>query len=201
MKNNHKLYDYKRKKKKTFKIHFDKKKIPYIARWIFKITVTCLLALAFVLNFGQRISAVGNSMSPVLENGDIVLVNKLIYNASAPKRGDIIAFVPKGNHNTHYYIKRIVGLPGETLQVIENKLYINGEQQKEDYEVTKFGDLGILGEEVVLKDDEYFVLSDSRGNNDDSRNVDIGNVKREYIYGKPWFIVSPGNHVGFLRSK
>ena len=138
-------------------------------------------------------------MKPILRNGDVVLVNRIVYNASRPKRGDIIVFKPKGNENSHYYIKRIIGLPGETVEIIENHVYINGEKLKEDYKTTDINDVGIVSEKMQLASDEYFVLGDDRENSEDSRNADVGNVKRSYIYGKAWFIVSPKKDFGFVR--
>lgn len=138
-------------------------------------------------------------MKPILRNGDVVLVNRIVYNASRPKRGDIIVFKPKGNENSHYYIKRIIGLPGETVEIIENRVYINGEKLKEDYKTTDINDVGIVSEKMQLASDEYFVLGDDRENSEDSRNADVGNVKRSYIYGKAWFVVSPKKDFGFVR--
>ena len=149
--------------------------------------------------FGQKVSTVGDSMKPVLQNGDVVLVNRIVYNASRPKRGDIIVFKPKGNENSHYYIKRIIGLPGETVEIIENHVYINGEKLKEDYKTTDINDVGIVSEKMQLASDEYFVLGDDRENSEDSRNADVGNVKRSYIYGKAWFVVSSKKDFGFVR--
>ena len=139
-----------------------------------------MLAFVSVWYFGQRVSVVGDSMNPVLKNGDVVLVNRIVYNATTPKRGDIIVFKPKGNENDHYYTKRIVGLPGETIQIIENNVYINGKKLEEDYKTSKISDVGIVGEQMKLASDEYFVLGDDRENSDDSRDADIGNVKRSY---------------------
>lgn len=170
-----------------------------IGMWIFKIAVVCLLAFVSVWYFGQKVSIVGDSMKPVLQNGDVVLVNRIVYNASRPKRGDIIVFKPKGNENSHYYIKRIIGLPGETVEIIENHVYINGEKLKEDYKTTDINDVGIVSEKMQLASDEYFVLGDDRENSEDSRNADVGNVKRSYIYGKAWFVVSPKKDFGFVR--
>ena len=167
--------------------------------WTFKIAVTCLLAFVAVWYFGQRVSTVGNSMSPVLHNADMVLVNRIVYNASSPKRGDIIVFKPKGNENAHYYTKRIIGLPGETVQIIENKIFINGEKLKEDYQTTEIDSAGIAAEKLKLGGDEYFVLGDNRKNSEDSRNADIGKVKRSYIYGKAWFVSSPSEDFGFVK--
>ena len=158
-----------------------------------------MLAFVSVWYFGQRVSVVGDSMNPVLKNGDVVLVNRIVYNATKPKRGDIIVFKPKGNENDHYYTKRIVGLPGETIQIIENNVYIDGKKLEEDYKTSKISDVGIVGEQMKLASDEYFVLGDDRENSDDSRDADIGNVKRSYIYGKAWFVALPRKHFGFVR--
>ena len=188
-----------RKKRKHRKKHIRMEQITGIGMWIFKIAVVCLLAFVSVWYFGQKVSTVGDSMKPVLQNGDVVLVNRVVYNASRPKRGDIIVFKPKGNENSHYYIKRIIGLPGETVEIIENHVYINGEKLKEDYKTTDINDVGIVSEKMQLASDEYFVLGDDRENSEDSRNADVGNVKRSYIYGKAWFVVSPKKDFGFVR--
>ncbi len=174
--------------------------LPVVGKWIFQILIVCLLAFVAVWYFGQRVSTVGDSMKPVLENGDVVLVNRIVYNASTPKRGDIIVFKPKGNENSHYYIKRIVGLPGETVEIIENKVYINGKRLEEDYQTTDIDNVGIAAEEIKLGGDEYFVLGDDRENSEDSRNADVGNVKRSYIYGKAWFVISPHDRFGFIKE-
>ena len=173
--------------------------LPVVAKWVFEIAVVCLFAFVAVWYFGQRVSTVGDSMSPVLRNGDVVLVNRIVYNATTPKRGDVIVFKPKGNENDHYYIKRIVGLPGETIETIENRVYIDGERLEEDYETTNIDDVGVVDEKLKLAGDEYFVLGDNREQSEDSRDADVGNVKREYIYGKAWFVITPGDEFGFVN--
>lgn len=175
-------------------------KVKTVALWIMKLTVTCLFAFVFVWYFGQQVSTVGDSMNPVLSNGDVVFVNRFLYNASSPDRGDIIAFKPKGNENSHYYIKRIIGLPGETVEILEGSIYIDGEKLEESYETTSVEDVGIVGEGLKLGGDEYFVLGDDRNKSEDSRMADIGNVARKDIYGKVWFIISPFEHWGFLND-
>lgn len=172
---------------------------PVVGGWIFKIAIVCLFAFVYVWYFGQKVSTVGDSMKPVLENGDVVLVNRIVYNASKPKRGDVIVFKPKGNKNSHYYIKRIVGLPGESIEIIENSIFINGEKLEEDYQTTNIDDAGVVTEKLTLGSDEYFVLGDDRENSEDSRNADVGNVKRDYIYGKAWFVSSPKKNMGFIK--
>lgn len=181
------------------KIRINLAHLSVIGKWIFKIAVTCLLAFVGVWYFGQQVSTVGDSMNPVLRNGDVVLVNRIIYNATTPKRGDIIVFKPKGNENAHYYIKRIVGLPGESVEIIENRIYIDGEKLDEDYVATDIDDVGIVSEKIQLAGDEYFVLGDNRKSSEDSRNADVGNVKREYIYGKAWMILSPKKDFGLVK--
>lgn len=173
--------------------------LPVVAKWVFEIAVVFLFAFVAVWYFGQRVSTVGDSMSPVLRNGDVVLVNRIVYNATTPKRGDVIVFKPKGNENDHYYIKRIVGLPGETIEIIENRVYIDGERLEEDYETTNIDDVGVVDEKLKLAGDEYFVLGDNREQSEDSRDADVGNVKREYIYGKAWFVITPGDEFGFVN--
>lgn len=188
-----------RKRKFEFHMHVNLKLLKTIGLWIFKIGVVCLLAFVSVWYFGQQVSTVGDSMKPLLRNGDVVLVNRIIYNATTPKRGDIIVFKPKGNENDHYYTKRIIGLPGESVEIMENRVYINGKKLEEEYKTTDIDDVGIVDEKIQLAGDEFFVLGDNRANSEDSRNADVGNVKREYIYGKAWFVISPRKDFGWVK--
>lgn len=173
--------------------------LPYAAGMAFKIFTVFLLAFVYVWFFGQKVSTVGDSMKPVLSNGDTVLVNRIIYNAMAPRRGDVIVFKPKGNKSSHYYIKRIIGLPGETIEIVENSIFIDGEKLEEEYETSGIDDVGIVTDKIKLGNNEYFVLGDDRANSEDSRYTDVGNVKRSYIYGKVWFVSSPWQHMGFIK--
>ncbi len=169
-----------------------------ILTWAIEIAVVCSIAFVLVWYFGMRISMIGDSMNPRLSNGDVTLVNRLVYDMSTPKRGDVIAFKPKGNEAAHYYIKRVIGLPGETIEVKKGKLLIDGKEIKEDYETTSIEELGALQEPITLGENEYFVLGDDRQNSEDSRYEDVGNVKRSDISGKVWFVIS-GEHFGFVR--
>lgn len=140
-----------------------KKQIDYdmiriIGIWVFKILLVCLLAFVTVFYFGRQVRNSGDSMRPAVLNDDIVLVNRMIYDASKPKRGDIIVFKPNGNENARSYIKRIIGLPGETVQIKDGKIYIDGKILEEDYETTAIEDAGTAAEEIDLGGDEYFVL-------------------------------------------
>ena len=168
--------------------------------WGLQISIVCIIAFVVVWFWGQRVSNIGDSMNPVLYNGDIVLVNRIIYDASTPKRNDIIVFRPNGNENAHTSIKRIIGLPGETIQLKDNAVYINGKKLKEDFETTEIKEAGIAEEELVLGGDEYFVLGDNRAASEDSREADIGTVKRSEIEGKAWFVMLPAQHFGWIKN-
>ena len=183
--------------KKRRRVNYDL--LREIIMWVFQIGIVCLLAFVFVYYFGQYVSVIGDSMNPELKNGNITLISKAAYSMGTPKRGDVIAFKPNGHENSHYYIKRIVALPGETIEVLEGKIVVNGREIKERYETTEIDELGLLSEPVVLKNNEYFVLGDDRQNSEDSRSADIGTVKRSEIDGKVWFVVSPGKTFGFVR--
>ena len=166
--------------------------------WSFQILLVCFVAFVLVWYFGQRVSVVGDSMQPKLANGDVTLLNRVAYNMGTPKRGDVIAFKPNGNENAHYYVKSIVGLPGETVEVKDGAIHVNGKKIKETYKTTELEEVGILENPVTLKADEYFVLGDDRQNSEDSRSADIGNVKRSEIEGKVWFAVK-GKNWGFVN--
>ena len=169
--------------------------------WLWQIALVCLIAFVLVWFWGQRVSNIGNSMRPVLYNGDVVLVDRIIYDATQPKRNDVIVFKPKGNENAAYYIKRIIGLPGETVQIKDGYVYINGEELEELSTVTETKSAGLASEEIKLGGAEYFVLGDNRSASEDSRTAEVGNVKREDIYGKAWLVVSPFSNFGFLRKE
>ncbi len=179
--------------------YFDIDILVTILKWTFEIAIVCLIAFVLVWYFGQRVSAIGDSMNPVFENGDVTLLNRIVYNASSPDRGDVIAFYPNGNEKSYCYIRRIVGLPGETVELKEGTVYINGKAIKEKYKTTEKEDAGSATEPVTLGKDEYFVLCDDRQNTEDSRSAEIGNVKRSEIEGQVWFVVSPRKNFGFVK--
>ena len=130
---------------------------------------------------------IGDSMEPVLYNGQEILMNKVLYRLSMPKRGDVIVFLPNGNQNSHYYVKRVVGLPGETIQIKDGSVYIDGVLLEEDDSFDKMAEAGIAENELLLASDEFFVLGDNRNSSEDSRSGNVGAVKRDNIIGKAWF--------------
>lgn len=171
-----------------------------IGNWMFLVFVSFFLTFVLVFSIGMKTSVIGVSMEPSLYNGQKVLINRFIYQLIAPKRGDVIVFLPNGNQNTHYYVKRVVGLPGERVQIKEGRLYINGILQEENENYDKIADAGIVENEITLENDEFFVLGDNRNNSEDSRSGNIGPVKREMITGKAWFhMASAGSGMGFVK--
>lgn len=163
-----------------------------IFSWFFCVAVAVLLAFVSVYSFGLRTSVIGSSMEPSLYNGQEILVNRLIYQLSAPKRNDIVVFLPNGNHNTHYYVKRVVALPGQTVQIKEGKIYVDGYPQ-EEIPYDKIADPGIAENELKLAADEYFVLGDNVNSSEDSRSGNIAAVKKDTILGKVWFKMASGD--------
>ena len=176
------------------------RRIREILCWILEILLVCIVAYLLVSGFGQRVSNAGDSMKPILRNGDVLLVNRVKYAMFEPKRGDIIAFKPGGNANSHYSIKRIVALPGDTIQINQGKIYINGKNIQKDIYVKDIKDGGIASEPLKIGKNEYFVLGDNSTSSDDSRKADIGTVEKKDIYGKVWFIASPGSRIGFVNN-
>lgn len=167
--------------------------------WMIEILLAIVLAFTFVYFIGLRTSVVGQSMSPTLVSGDEILVNRFVYKVTDPKRGDIIVFLPNGNEKSHYYVKRVIGVPGDTVLIQNGAVYINGEVYKEEIEAAAIEEAGLASEEITLDSDEYFVLGDNRNNSEDSRYANIGNIKREYIIGKAWFVISTGDRFGFIK--
>ena len=167
---------------------------------IYLLGVLCLTWL--VIHFvGQRTEVEGASMEATLSEGDNLIVDKITYRFSDPKRFDIIVFPFRYQENT-YYIKRIIGLPGETVQIDDDgNIYIDGELLQESFgrEVIRPETVGIASEPVVLGDDEYFVMGDNRNNSTDSRTEIVGNIQRSEIIGRAWVRIWPLSKMGFLK--
>ena len=164
------------------------------------IYLLCVLgAVWLVITFvGQRTEVEGASMENTLHNGDNLIVDKLSYRFHDPERFDIIVFPFQFQDNT-YYIKRIIGLPGETVQIMDDgSIYINGEKLEE---VIKPETIGRAAEPIELGDDEYFVMGDNRNNSSDSRTDMVGNITRENIIGKAWLRIWPVSDFGVLQHQ
>ena len=169
-----------------------------IFSWFLHILVAVLMALILVYSVGMRTSVIGVSMEKTLYSGQQVLVNRLSYLFLGPKEGDIVVFTPNGNRNTHFYIKRVVAVPGDAVCIKDGRLYVNNTIV--DYGYDKIMDAGIAEDIFTLDVDEYFVMGDNCNNSEDSRSGNIGPVSRDMIEGKAWFAL--GNDVaisGFIK--
>lgn len=158
--------------------------------------------VSFIYTFvGQHVEVSGMSMESTLHDSDHLILEKLTYHFQEPKRYDIIVFKPYVENNDLFYIKRIIGLPGETVQIIGSDIYINGDKLDENYGNQDILDGGIAKEEIILNDDEYFVLGDNRNNSKDSRFSDVGNVHKDAILGRGWARIWPLNSIEFLKHQ
>ena len=174
-----------------------RKIIKELAGWLVYIVIVVIIAWGFVTFVAQRTQVSGASMETTLSDGDQLIVDKISYQFREPERFEIIVFPYQYEAGT-YYIKRIIGLPGETVQILDGSVYINGEKLEEHYGNEVMEEAGIAAEPVTLGVDEYFVLGDNRNNSEDSRYADMGNVKKRNIIGKVWFIASPWSRFGFV---
>ena len=160
--------------------------------------VVLAISVFIVVFIVQRTVVEGSSMNPTLANGDNLIVNKVTYRFNDPKRYDIVVF-PYQHRKHTYYIKRIIGLPGETIQIdYEGNIYINGEILEEDYGKEVILDPGRASEPITLGDDEYFVMGDNRNDSSDSRDYMVGNVKKKDFIGKIWIRIYPFKDFGVI---
>ncbi len=184
-----------------------------ILKWIVDITMVVCLSFILATYMLGKTAVVGHSMEPTLENDDSLLVDKVSYCFGQPKRYDVIVFEPAIANVSKYYVKRIVGLPGETVQIMDGIVYIDGEPLADDViyalagededgnpiEPEKIYNAGLAAEPVTLGYDEYFVLGDNRNNSEDSRFSNVGNVKYSAIIGRIWAVSSPFGRMGLVR--
>lgn len=153
-----------------------------------------------VLNvfLGVTTNVVGVSMEPALYNGQRIFINSFVYLISSPKAGDVVVFLPNGNENTHYYVKRVVAGPGDSVAIRDGILYVNGEESP--WVEEKLAEAGIAAEEFTVENGEYFCIGDNPGNSEDSRSANIGPVREEDIIGKVWFRAAYGDTgMGFVK--
>lgn len=148
----------------------------------------------------QTVTMQESSMEPTLAVGDRFFMNQAVYKFSSPQRGDLIVFRTNASDDAALHIRRVIGLPGETVQIRDGVIYIDGEVYDEAADYPEIQNPGLAENGVSLKSNEYFVLGDNRNNSEDSRYADIGTVKKRYIVGKLWFLCSPIEKAGFLKG-
>lgn len=163
------------------------------------IGVVILLCFLIITYVGCKSRVDGDSMNPTLEDGDQLWVSKISYTIGKPHRFDVVIFKYDENDT---YVKRIIALPGERIRIDnEGNIYINDLLIEEHYgkEPIMASNVGRAGQDVLLGEDEYFVLGDNRNNSHDSRWADVGNVSKEDIIGKVVFRVYPFNKFGKVK--
>ena len=163
-----------------------------------------VIAIAFLLVRValERTVVPGDSMAPTLEADMPIMINKLSYMKDGPERFDVIVFEQEGEEHNYYHVKRVIGLPGETVQIINGLVYINGEKLNEAVnDMPEIHLSGLAEEALTLDEDEYFVLGDNRNKSEDSRFANIGNVTREQIVGKAWLLLKPFNFISQMNLK
>lgn len=161
-----------------------------------------LIATYLIIHYvGQRTEVQGSSMEPTLQDADNLIVDKITYRFREPQRFDIIVFPFQYEEDT-YYIKRIIGMPGEHVRIDwDGTIYIDGEVLEENYGLEVIQDPGWAADEIFLGEDEYFVLGDNRNNSTDSRAELVGNIHKDDIIGRAWVRIYPFEKFGKLKHQ
>ncbi len=177
-----------------------KKNIIRLAGLLAETAAVILFAFFFVRFAFERTLVPGDSMAPTLEADMPIMINHLSYLRGGPDRFDVIVFEQEGEEHSYYHVKRVIGLPGETVQIVDGIVYINDAPLKEIVkDLPKMHLSGLATEPLVLDEDEYFVLGDNRNKSEDSRFANIGNVTKSQIVGKAWLMLDPFNIVSQMN--
>ena len=171
-----------------------------LGSWLLYLLFVLVFSYVIITYVGQRTRVQGLSMETTLYNNDNLLVDKISYRFRDPKRFEIVVFPYQYRENI-FYIKRIIGLPGETVQVIDGYVYIDGEQLDEHYGNELMANPGIAGEPLMLGKDEYFVLGDNRNHSSDSRDPSVGVLTRKDLLGRAWLRIYPFDHMGVIEHE
>ncbi len=152
-----------------------------------------LVAFLLVFTFFNSVKMSGVSMQPTIEDKTTLLVNRGSYLFFKPKHNHVVAFESLSNEQNTTYVKRIVGVPGDKIVIKNGRLYVNDEKYDDVADTASITYKGLAESELILGDDEYFVLGDNRNNSEDSRYPSIGLISKKQIKGKVWFKMSFGD--------
>ena len=170
-----------------------------IVKWVFEIIVTLVFAVLVAISAFQTVTLQESAMEPTYSVGEKFFVNRALYKFSSPKRGDVIVFKTSASDSAALHIRRVIGLPGETVQVKDGQVYINGKVYEENGAYQDMTDGGLADSAVTLESGEYFVLGDNRNASSDSRKEEVGMIKRDKIGGKAWLRFYPFDQFGVIR--
>ena len=171
-----------------------------LAGWLVYILIVIVISWLVIAFVGERTQVSGESMEPALSDGDNLIVDKISYRFRDPERYEIVVFPYRYDKNT-YYIKRVIGMPGETVQIVDGIVYINGQPLGEDYGNAVMENPGIAADPVTLGEDEYFVLGDNRNNSQDSRTASVGVIHRDELIGRAWVRIWPFSDFGVIQHE
>ena len=162
-----------------------------IFSYIFGILIAIFLGVFITYFWGMSTKVIGDSMNPGLYNGQTIYIDRFQYMLSNPKAGDVVVFLPNNNKNEHYYVKRVIAVPGDTIVIKNGICYVNGEVSL--YVNGMVEQPGIAANEIIVENDSFFCLGDDLDNSEDSRSANIGLVKGSDILGKAWLHAKHGD--------
>ncbi|MEO8129874.1 MAG: signal peptidase I [Bryobacteraceae bacterium] len=168
-----------------------------LASWIRDLFISVILAILVILFLYQPVKVEGTSMMPALVDQERIFINKFVYRFGLGniERGDMVVFWFPGDP-TKSYIKRVIGVPGDSVEVDDGTVVVNGQRLDESYVNEEFRDRQSMSA-FKIQPDEFFVLGDHRSSSNDSRSW--GTVPRRYIYGKAVFVYWPMDKMGLLK--
>jgi len=175
----------------------DKNYFIIVMKFIIDIAVAAGIAVFLFLYLGKTVTVSGYSMEDTLTNNDRIMLDKFTYALVDIERFDVVVF--SVGEDKGEYVKRVIGMPGERIQIKNGKIYIDGKVLKESIDKAAILNAGRAEDEILLGDNEYFVLGDNRNNSEDSRFDTIGNIKKENIIGKAWFEITGITDFGFIE--
>ena len=164
------------------------------------ISISLAIILGTKIFVVQHVRVEGTSMTPTLVDDQHLLIEKISYRFKDIERFDIVVFRPYYNEKNIFYVKRVIGLPGETVQIKDNTIFIDGKPLKENYSEDYYTDVKMAMSEMKLGDNDYFVLGDNRDVSKDSREKEIGLLNRKSIIGKAWFGIYPLDTIGLIKK-
>ena len=169
--------------------------------WIFEIVVVILAAYLIIEYAVEKTTMIGVSMNTTLNEGEKIIINKLAYWRGEPQRNDVIVFSQSKSGHGYYNIKRVIGLPGETVEIVNGEVYIDGRKHTEVIPVEAMRVAGLADDAIVLGENEFFVLGDNRNYSEDSRFANIGIIVKSDIIGKAWMRLEPFSIIDKINRK